>query len=112
MTSATLTPTAGQADALARFREFLASPGPGVFTLCGYAGTGKSTLVWHLVHEISGGLAAVRVVAPTAKAASVLRRKGFPLATTVHKMFYRCVRCLCWTRVVVPQTSGTGSIRP
>ena len=86
-------PTAGQAQALRAFREFLAIPEPGVFTLCGYAGTGKSTLVRYLVAELPGGLAATRVVAPTAKAASVLRRKGFPSATTVHKMFYRVIRC-------------------
>lgn len=86
-------PTVGQAQALRAFREFLAVPEPGVFTLCGFAGTGKSTLVRYLVAELPGGLAATRVVAPTAKAASVLRRKGFPLATTVHKMFYRVVRC-------------------
>jgi exodeoxyribonuclease-5 len=98
MTSATFTPTAGQAYALARFREFLTAPGPEVFTLCGFAGTGKSTLVWHLVQEVRGGQAAVRVVAPTAKAASVLRRKGFPSAMTVHKMLYRKTKCAEPTR--------------
>jgi exodeoxyribonuclease-5 len=90
----TFVPTAGQAQALRAFREFLAISEPGVFTLCGYAGTGKSTLVRYLVAELPGGLAATRVVAPTAKAASVLRRKGFPAATTVHKMFYRAVHCV------------------
>jgi exodeoxyribonuclease V len=87
-------PTTGQAAALASFRDFLAAPGPGVFTLCGYAGTGKSTLVQHLVNELPGGLLSAIVVAPTAKAVSVLRRKGFPFAMTVHKAFYRSVRCV------------------
>jgi AAA domain len=91
---ASFVPTAGQAAALASFREFLAAPGPGVFTLCGYAGTGKSTLVQHLVNELPGGLPSAIVVAPTAKAVSVLRRKGFPFAMTVHKAFYRSVRCV------------------
>jgi exodeoxyribonuclease-5 len=64
-----------------------------VFSLCGFAGSGKTTLVRHLVdtlrdqYDDEDGIA-VRVVAPTGKAASVLRTKGFVGATTIHALLY------------------------
>lgn len=57
--------------------------------IAGYAGTGKSTLVrfiisaLHLDPEIQ-----VAYVSLTGKAASVLRHKGCPNATTAHKLLY------------------------
>lgn len=93
----TFTPTRGQAAAIRAFKRFLrvsVSVWP-VFSLCGFAGTGKTTLVRHLVNELralyDGEEASVRVVAPTGKAASVLRSKGFPGATTVHALLYQPV---------------------
>lgn len=71
-------------DAIARW---LADPsGKQTFYLAGLAGSGKSTLVEHVVGDLRG-----RVVhmAPTGKAALVMRRKGCPTATTVHSKIYR-----------------------
>lgn len=57
-------------------------------TLTGLAGTGKTTVSHFLYHEwVKAGLS-VCVIAPTAKAAMVLRRKGVP-ATTIHSAIYK-----------------------
>ena len=48
--------------------------------------SGKSTLVEHIVKDLKGKTC---FVAPTGKAALVMRRKGCPTATTVHKAIYR-----------------------
>jgi ATP-dependent exoDNAse (exonuclease V) alpha subunit len=92
--SSTFTPTAGQEEAIQEFRLFMKTPFSTwpVFTLCGFAGTGKTTLVKHLVdtmrESVSTDVSIVRVVAPTGKASSVLRKKGFTGATTVHALLY------------------------
>lgn len=58
-----------------------------VQTLGGFAGTGKTTLVGHLVRRLRGW----RTCAYTGKAAHVLRRKGVPEAATIHSTIYRPV---------------------
>lgn len=88
-------PSAGQASTIESFREFMRAPLDTwqVFSLCGFAGSGKTTLVKYLVdtlrdqYDDEDGIA-VRVVAPTGKAALVLRTKGFAGATTVHALLY------------------------
>ena len=56
-----------------------------VFTLFGYAGTGKTTLAKHLAATASG---LVLFSAYTGKAASVLRTKGCENAATLHSLLY------------------------
>jgi exodeoxyribonuclease-5 len=55
-------------------------------TLGGYAGTGKTTLIAELADTVDYAC----VVAPTGRAASVLRRKGIP-ASTIHSLSYKPV---------------------
>ncbi len=62
-------------------------------TLGGYAGTGKSTVIYHL-HQVLNNFA---VCAYTGKAANVLRKKNIP-ATTIHSLIY------------VPETDEKGNI--
>lgn len=63
-----------------------------VFVLTGYAGTGKTTLLKHIVHDalnlVDGDSAAF--VTPTGKAATVLIKKGIS-ATTVHRLIYQSI---------------------
>ena len=76
-----------QATALDAIAEWLADPrAKQTFYLAGFAGSGKSTLVKHIVSDVRG-----RVVpmAPTGKAALVMRHKGLPTASTVHSKIYR-----------------------
>lgn len=74
-----------QAKALDAIAAWIADPNAKqTFYLAGVAGSGKSTLVEHIVRDLNGK---ILYCAPTGKAALVLRRKGCP-ATTVHKAIY------------------------
>jgi exodeoxyribonuclease-5 len=53
-------------------------------SLGGLAGTGKTTLTAELADRVDNAC----VVAPTGRAASVLRRRGIP-ASTIHSLIYR-----------------------
>lgn len=75
-----------QASALDAIAQWLADPnGKQTFYLAGVAGSGKSTLVEHIVRDLGNKII---YAAPTGKAALVMRRKGCPTATTVHKAIY------------------------
>ena len=76
-----------QEKALSTIAKWVANPrAKPTFYLAGLAGSGKSTLVAHIVGSLRG-----RVVhmAPTGKAALVMRRKGCASAKTVHSAIYR-----------------------
>ena len=55
------------------------------FYLAGLAGSGKSTILKHALGEMKGKIC---YVAPTGKAALVMRRKGLPTAGTIHALIY------------------------
>jgi exodeoxyribonuclease-5 len=81
----TLTWNPQQADALDRCATWFRDPAsPQVFRLFGYAGTGKTTLARHLAEAVNYPIFA----AYTGKAASVMRDKGCPNATTLHSLLY------------------------
>ena len=87
-TLAAVSLTAQQAEAAALIEEWYLHHNTQIFVLCGYAGTGKTFLVDHVVRRL--GLVpgeSVVFVAPTGKAASVLIRGGTP-ASTVHSLIY------------------------
>ncbi|NEO34321.1 MAG: AAA family ATPase [Symploca sp. SIO3C6] len=67
----TLTPQ--QQQALAKLRAFLISPST-FFLLCGYAGTGKSTIVFQIVKELIAEGTRVVLSAPTNKAVGILKK--------------------------------------
>jgi exodeoxyribonuclease-5 len=57
--------------------------------IAGYAGTGKSTLIKFIISALNlEPHKDVAYVAFTGKAASVLRNKGCPNASTAHKLLY------------------------
>ena len=70
-------------DAIDQWLRDRSSP---YFTLGGYAGCGKSTLVGRLLAESAG--MRVAVCAFTGKAAHVLRTKGIKRAKTIHSTIY------------------------
>lgn len=76
-----------QVSALDAIARWLADPnGKQTFYLAGAAGSGKSTITKHAVADVEGP---VVYVAPTGKAALVMRRKGCTGARTVHQTIYR-----------------------
>lgn len=78
-----------QSNAMGCLTKWLGDPGTQEFRLGGYAGTGKTTLLKHLIASIDK---MPYCCAPTGKAASVLNRKlnehDIPV-TTIHKLIYQ-----------------------
>jgi exodeoxyribonuclease-5 len=58
-----------------------------IFSLAGYAGTGKTTIA-RIIAELCCGMDWTMFIAPTGKAASRLRQKGCPGAKTLHQFVY------------------------
>jgi|688.fasta_scaffold22242_6 exodeoxyribonuclease-5 len=56
-----------------------------IYKLGGFAGTGKSTVIKHLVAALPN----FAVCAYTGKAASILRKKGIEQAKTIHSLIYK-----------------------
>lgn len=77
-----------QKKALELIREFTTDDKHSVFVLRGYAGTGKTTLVRQLIPEILKLGKTPVLMAPTGRAAKILREKTGADATTIHKRIY------------------------
>ena len=78
--------SAQQEAALKDIAAWVADPSaPQVRRLFGWAGTGKSTLAQHFAEGVAG---TVLFAAYTGKAASIMRQKGCPGATTIHSLIY------------------------
>lgn len=80
-----------QQKALESFRAFLTSDTP-VFQLKGYAGTGKTFLTRILLDIIEEGRWEVRLMAPTGRAARIVKERTGRDATTIHKGIYNMSR--------------------
>lgn len=86
-TSAPPALTESQTKAFARLQEFVRSTTP-VFMLQGYAGTGKTFLVKHLVEWLNYSGFSVRLMAPTGRAAMIIAEKTKREARTIHKAIF------------------------
>lgn len=84
----TFNPSLQQAAALQKIKLFLAAPGSGVFILKGYAGTGKTTLLQQLALELKKEKKKFVLLAPTGRAATVLKSKTGLDARTIHSELY------------------------
>lgn len=82
-----MTPSPSQQSILTRLQDFISSDGGGIFILKGYAGTGKTTMIRFVVDYLRNQHYSYQLMAPTGRAAKVLRDKvgtGF----TIHKTIY------------------------
>jgi ATP-dependent exoDNAse (exonuclease V) alpha subunit len=77
----------GQETALTKMEAFLASPVQ-VFMLKGYAGSGKTTILKGLVEYLYAVEKDFALMAPTGRAAKVIREKTGQEAFTIHKSIY------------------------
>jgi ATP-dependent exoDNAse (exonuclease V) alpha subunit len=77
----------GQETALTKLEAFLASPVQ-VFMLKGYAGSGKTTILKGFVEYLSAVEKDFAMMAPTGRAAKVIREKTGQEAVTIHKSIY------------------------
>lgn len=88
MTSKSIELSEQQKKAYQMILSFLAAPGGGVFILKGYAGTGKTTLLQELGLYLQRNKELFVMLAPTGRAATVLRSKtGLP-TSTIHGQLY------------------------
>ena len=84
------TPTAEQEDAIDKLSEFILSGDERkVFLLCGYAGTGKTSLISALVRTMEQLERKTTLLAPTGRAAKVFSSYSGKSAHTIHKCIYR-----------------------
>ena len=83
-------PTVEQENSIEKLSEFILSPDDrAVFVLCGYAGTGKTTLVSALVRTLTALQRKCVLLAPTGRAAKVFASYSEKGAFTIHKWIYR-----------------------
>jgi len=80
-----ITLTEEQHEAVKRIKEWFAKPGVPEFRLGGYAGTGKTTVIKHILKSLEECEKAV--CAFTGKAVNVLNKKGVH-AQTIHSLIY------------------------
>lgn len=83
-------PTVQQEKTIEKLADFLLMPSDRqVFMLCGYAGTGKTTLISALVRTLVQLERRVVLLAPTGRAAKVFSNYSGRSAHTIHKCIYR-----------------------
>jgi ATP-dependent exoDNAse (exonuclease V) alpha subunit len=80
--------TGQQKEAMQQIQHFLDTPGNGIFILKGYAGTGKTTLLQRLGLNLKKEKKSFVMLAPTGRAATVLRSKTGLSARTIHNELY------------------------
>ena len=84
------TPTTEQENTIERLAEFLLSDNDRkFFLLCGYAGTGKTSLISALVRTMEQLERKTVLLAPTGRAAKVFSSYSGKSAHTIHKCIYR-----------------------
>ena len=84
------TPTTEQDMAIDALSEFILSDNDRkVFLLCGYAGTGKTSLISALVRTMAQLERKTTLLAPTGRAAKVFSSYSGKSAHTIHKCIYR-----------------------
>ena len=83
-------PTSGQTEAINNLLPFLNdSEKLCIYTLKGYAGTGKTSLISALINVLSDMKINTVLLAPTGRAAKVLTSYSGRSASTIHKCIYR-----------------------
>lgn len=80
--------TSHQQEALTSIVDFAADKSKSIFILKGYAGTGKTTMIKAVVPELQKFGKTVSLMAPTGRAAKVLRDKTGYGTSTIHRGIY------------------------
>ena len=82
-------PTASQAIGFEKISHFISNGSKGsILIIKGFAGTGKTTLIGHLVRQLSHIKMKSVLLAPTGRAAKVLSTYAGKSALTIHKKIY------------------------
>lgn len=94
-------PNAQQSEGLSKAKYWYKNRYKQCFEISGIAGSGKTTLVYHIIQELGLSMENVVFVAFIGKAALALARKGTP-ATTIHHLIYDVIE--------VPKVDESGKI--
>lgn len=70
-------------------QKFIESKTQKIFILCGYAGTGKTTMMKHLIEELNNRAESFSLHASTGRAAKILSNATGVNANTVHSLLYK-----------------------
>lgn len=83
-------PTDQQIELIGALAQFCSPemPDDSVFLLCGYAGTGKTSLISALTNALREASVPTVLMAPTGRAAKVLSEMSGLRATTIHRRIY------------------------
>lgn len=104
-------PTVEQEKTLEKISEFILSADDRkVFMLCGYAGTGKTTLISALVRTMSQLERRCVLLAPTGRAAKVFSSYSGKSAYTVHKWIYRQKSILNGSQFVLMENRAVNTL--
>lgn len=87
-----------QEEAISKVKTWFGNKEKPIFTIGGYAGTGKTTVAKAIIDNLDIASKNIRFVAFTGKAANVMSSKGMKGATTIHSLIY------------VPHTLPNGSV--
>ncbi len=82
-------PTQDQLSAIDKIQLFLQQPQKAVFILTGFAGTGKTSLIAALVKALKELNTKTILMAPTGRAANVLKNQAKKHASTIHRQIYK-----------------------
>lgn len=80
--------TTQQESALNAVLTFINDPETSVFILRGYAGTGKTTMIQSIIQAVEPARPHCVLMAPTGRAAKMLREKTGRDASTIHRAIY------------------------
>lgn len=82
-----------QINAVSSAQRWYESRDPRPFRVFGAAGSGKTTVAQHIIHALG---TTTQALAPTNRAARILRTKGVDTARTIHSVLFRPLPW-CWT---------------
>ena len=104
-------PTAEQGISLEKISEFILSDNDRkIFMLCGYAGTGKTTLVSALVKTMAQLERRCVLLAPTGRAAKVFSSYSGKSAYTIHRWIYRQKSILNGSQFVLSENKAVNTL--
>ena len=69
--------------------DFINNHEASIFILCGYAGTGKTTMMKEVIHVLEGQKRSFSLLASTGRAAKILSNATGHSASTIHSLIYK-----------------------
>ena len=69
--------------------DFINNHEASIFILCGYAGTGKTTMMKEVIHVLENQKRSFSLLASTGRAAKILSNATGHSASTIHSLIYK-----------------------